>query len=506
MPHGSRTLFHALIACAGLAINAWSQSPAEAGAPPAVPREMRAIWIATVDNMDWPSRAGLPTEQQKSELVAILDKAAELRMNAVILQVRPEADALYASKLEPWSEYLTGTMGRAPDPYYDPLTFAIAESHKRGLELHVWINPYRARYSKTRPASKDHISRAQPKLVRQYGSYLWMDPGDPAVRERTKRVVYDLVRRYDIDGVHMDDYFYPYRERKRGRDIPFPDATTYARYHKKGGTLGRDDWRRENVNLLVHELYDGIHDVKPWVRFGVSPFGIWRPGNPLSVRGLDQYTEIYADAKKWWNQGWVDYLVPQLYWSVDKPQQRYDLLLAWWAQQNTKGRHLWPGNYTGKVAFTNSAAWRTDEVLEQIRLTRAQPGASGNVHFSAKVFMQNPDNLDGRLRHEAYAQAALPPASTWLPGSNLPAPQITPRVEPSTGDRYVDFRPASATIPSLWVVQIRGVSGWTTEILPGSYRGALFAARGAAVPLDVRVSGVDRVGNLSPAARFIPVR
>ena len=467
---------------------------------------MRAVWIATVDNMDWPSRAGLTSDQQKSELLAIFDKVAELRMNAVILQVRPGADAFYASKLEPWSEYLTGVMGKAPDPFYDPLTFAVAEAHKRALELHVWINPYRARYSKTRPASRDHISRTNPGLVRPYGSYLWMDPGDPAVRERTKRVVYDLVQRYDIDGVHMDDYFYPYRERKRGREIPFPDASTYARYRKRGGTLDRDDWRRENVNLLVHELSDGIHDVKPWVRFGVSPFGIWRPGNPSSVRGLDQYSEIYADAKKWWNAGWVDYLVPQLYWSVDKPQQRYDLLLEWWAQQNTKHRHLWPGNYTGKVGFTNSAAWRTDEIIEQIRLTRAQPGATGNVHFSAKVFMQDPDNLDGRLRHEVYAQAALPPASTWLPGSNLSAPVVTARLDQSSGDRYVAFRPSGAAIPSLWVVQIRGLSGWTTEILPSSYRGALIAARGAAVPLDVLVSGVDRVGNLSPAARFIPVR
>jgi len=224
------------------------------------------------------------------------------------------------------------------------------------------------------------------------------------------------------------------------------------------------------------------------------------------VRGLDQYTEIYADAKKWWNEGWVDYLVPQLYWSVDKPQQRYDLLLEWWAQQNAKGRHLWPGNYTGKVAFTNSAAWRTDEIMEQIRLTRAQPGATGNVHFSAKVLMQNPDNLDGRLRHDAYPQAALPPASTWLPGSNLPAPVGTTHVEQSSGDRYVDFRPSSGTVPSLWVIQVRGATGWSTEILPGGYRGAVIATRGGALPLDVRVSGVDRVGNLSPAARIIPAR
>ena len=331
--------------------------------PPPIARELRAVWIATVDNIDWPSRQGLSTAEQQRDMIGILDRLVELRMNAVIFQVRPAADALYDSRLEPWSEYLSGQMGRAPQPFYDPLAFTVAEAHKRGLELHVWINPYRSRYSMKKPAASNHISRTHPRLVHKYGPYEWMDPGEPAVRKQTEDVVLDLVRRYDIDGVHMDDYFYPYPETRRVRrkvnEIPFPDEATYRRYTRGGGTLSRDDWRRHNVDLLVKELYDGVHAVKPWIKFGVSPFGIWRPGHPASVRGLDQYAVLYADAKKWLNEGWVDYLTPQLYWAADKPEQRYDQLLKWWVGENLMGRHIWPGNYTGKVAFTNPSGAQT---------------------------------------------------------------------------------------------------------------------------------------------------
>ncbi|MEO8334167.1 MAG: family 10 glycosylhydrolase [bacterium] len=476
--------------------------------PPPVAREFRAVWVATVDNMDWPSRAGLSTAAQQREMIAILDKLVEVHMNAIILQVRPAADALYDSKIEPWSEYLTGKMGKAPDPYYDPLAFTILEAHRRGLELHVWINPYRARYSRTRPASANHISRTNPSLVRNYGPYVWMDPGNPAVRERTRRVVLDLVKRYDIDGVHMDDYFYPYPETHRVKrklsEIPFPDNSTYAKYRKDGGRLARDDWRRQNVNLLVKELYDAIHEVKPQVRFGVSPFGIWRPGSPPSVRGLDQYAVLYADAKKWFNEGWVDYMTPQLYWSVDKPQQRYDHLLEWWVQQNTFGRHLWPGNYTSKVGFTNSAKWSTDEILEQIRLTRAQPGATGNVHFSAEVFKKNPDNLNERLVREAYAMPALVPASTWLPSTAMTAPSVAARIDITTSERVLDMGlgTLSSKLPWLYTVQVRTNAGWWTAIVPGTQRVFTIGTPGSVPPLDVRVRAVDRVGNLSPENRL----
>ena len=476
--------------------------------PPQIARELRAVWIATVDNIDWPSRQGLSTAEQQREMISILDRLVELRMNAVIFQVRPAADALYDSRLEPWSEYLSGQMGRAPQPFYDPLAFTVAEAHKRGLELHVWINPYRSRFSMKKPAAPSHVSRTHPTLVHRYGPYEWMDPGEPAVRKRTEDVVLDLVRRYDIDGVHMDDYFYPYPEthrvRRKVKEIPFPDDATYQRYRRGGGSLSRDDWRRHNVDLLVKELYDGVHAVKPWVRFGVSPFGIWRPGHPESVRGLDQYAVLYADAKKWLNEGWVDYLTPQLYWAVDTPEQRYDLLLRWWVGENLMGRHIWPGNYTGKVAFTNASAWRTDEILQQIRLTRAQPGATGNVHFSMKVLQQDPDQLVERLQREAYAIPALVPASRWLPSSGYSAPVVATRIDARSGDRVVDLSLAKAVPngPWLWTIQTRTDAGWRTEIVPGAERTHIVAPRGSAQPMDMRVRAVDRVGNASAETRL----
>jgi uncharacterized lipoprotein YddW (UPF0748 family) len=446
-------------------------------------------------------------------MVAILDRLVQLRMNAVVLQVRPAADALYQSSLEPWSDFLTGEMGRAPDPFYDPLTFATDEAHKRGLEMHVWINPYRAKHPATKTVAPSHISRANPELVRKYGSFLWMDPGDPAVRKRTTDVVLDLVRRYDIDGVHMDDYFYPYPETRKGREIEFPDDATYRRYRRGGGTLARDDWRRQNVDLLVKELNDSIHAAKPYVRFGISPFGIWRPGYPASVRGLDQYAKLYADARKWLNEGWVDYFTPQLYWAVDRPEQSYVELLRWWSEQNLKGRNLWPGNYTGKVGFTNAQAWRTDEIVEQIRLTRAQPGATGNVHFNMKVFLDNPDNLNERLMREVYTAPALVPASPWL-DQRVPArPVIALRTDSVSGGVVLDLKPGADTTttvgglpvaraPWLWVVQARTDTGWTTQMIPGTEQRRVLAPRGTAAPSDVRVIAVDRVGNAGPAARL----
>ena len=485
-------------------------------APPPIMREMRGVWVATVGNMDWPSHKGLPSGRQQAELVAILDKMVQLHMNAMVLQVRPAADALYSSTIEPWSDVLTGTMGRPPEPSYDPLSFAIAEAHKRGIELHVWINPYRAKDPSTRSVSANHISRTNPSLVRKYGPFLWLDPGDPRVRHLTTRVVLDLVRRYDVDAVHMDDYFYPYKEVRRGRELDFPDASTWRAYRRGGGKLSRDDWRRENVNLLVKDLYKSVHDVKPWVRFGISPFGIWRPGNPPSVRGLDQYSQLYADARKWLREGWVDYFTPQLYWSIDRPQQSYVELLRWWTEQNVHGRNVWPGNYTGKVAFTNAQRFTTDEILNQIRLTRAQPGATGNVHFSSSVFMQDPDQLDERLLSDVYDSPALVPASPWLDRSIPARPILTPRTDPATGDRLIDLRsgsdePAkpgvtvSTTVPpSLWAVQLRGVTGWTTSIIPGTQRTITLATRGGPLPLDVRVVAVNRVGTAGPAARLVP--
>jgi uncharacterized lipoprotein YddW (UPF0748 family) len=336
-----------LAACIGLAADAQSvNAQSDQTMPiPSPQREFRGVWVATVDNIDWPSRSGLPVEQQKAELLAILDRCSALNMNAVVFQVRPSCDALYSSKLEPWSEYLTGADGKAPVPFYDPLAFAVEEAHRRGLELHAWFNPYRARHfvAKSQP-SPLHVSRSKPHLVRQYGRYLWLDPSMKEAQDHSIAVIRDVVRRYDIDGVHLDDYFYPYKEKDaEGKEISFPDDASYAKYLAGGGRLESDDWRRENVNVFVKRLYDMVKSEKRWVKFGISPFGIWRPGYPPQIQGFDQYAQLYADARKWLVEGWVDYYTPQLYWRIEQKAQSYPVLLQWWVEQNIQKRNMWPG-------------------------------------------------------------------------------------------------------------------------------------------------------------------
>lgn len=489
---------------------------------PTIAREFRGVWVASVDNIDWPSRSDLSPCDQQAELITLLDRAAALRLNAVILQVRPAADALYASKLEPWSEYLTGVQGRAPSPWYDPLAFAVKEAHARGLELHAWFNPYRARQSRAKsPLSKSHVSRTMPSLVKKYGPYLWMDPGEPAVRRQTLRVVLDVVRRYDIDGVHLDDYFYPYQEYdRRGRVIDFPDARSWKRYRRNGGTLARADWRRRNVDQLIRELYAGIHEVKPWVKFGISPFGIWRPGKPEQVTGYDAYDRLYADSRKWLLKGWADYFTPQLYWPIAQLPQSYPTLLEWWVAQNAKGRHIWAGNYTNKVGTSRDQGWPASEVLNQIMLTRAQPGATGNVHFSMAAFLADSDSLGTRLISGLYAEPALVPESPWLgaaaPGRPTirlrPAPRLALQSAVDTMFRadsqsaasalaplVVLLEPAKKSVPNLWTVRSLGADAlWTVAILPGS------ASEVVLPPLtrDVVVTAVSRTGVESLPARL----
>ena len=469
---------------------------------PALAREFRAVWVASVSNIDWPSRPGLSTQEQQQELIALMDRAAALNLNAVIFQVRPAADALYASALEPWSEYLTGVQGEAPKPFWDPLAFAVAEAHARGLELHAWFNPYRARQSGARSApAASHVSVRRPELVKTYGPYLWMDPGEPAVREQSLRVVMDVVRRYDVDGIHIDDYFYPYkvRDTARGGNLEFPDEPSWQRYRQGGGKLSRDDWRRRNVDLFVETAYRQIKQAKPWVKFGISPFGIWRPGYPESVRGLDAYTELYADSRKWVREGWLDYNTPQLYWPVDRPQQGYVALMRWWAQQNVKGRHLWPGNFTSRVGGAGESGWRLGELLEQIRLTRADSSATGNVHFSARALMRNPEGLSDVLETITYATPALVPASPWLDRTAPVAPAVAVRPDSTRGGATLTLTPASQASPFLWAVRARYGEEWRTEIVPGAVRRHHLAPLGLTDRPDVIVvNAIDRVGNASP--------
>jgi uncharacterized lipoprotein YddW (UPF0748 family) len=434
--------------CFGIAAVAWlaarslgagfAPSPVQ---PPPVPREFRGVWIASVKNIDWPSKPGLGAALQKAELIAILDRCVQLRLNAVFLQVRPACDALYESKLEPWSEYLTGTMGRSPG--YDPLTFAVEEAHRRGLELHAWMNPFRARHaSSTAAFALNHISQTRPALVKNYGKSLWLDPGEREVQEHSLRVVRDVVTRYDVDGLHFDDYFYPYDEKDRqGKVLPFPDSTSWSRYQSAGGQLTREDWRRENVNTFIRRARDTIHGQKSWVRFGVSPFGIWRPGFPAGVKGLDAYDKLFADSRRWLAEGWVDYLVPQLYWSASAPQQSFPALLRWWTERNPRGRQVWAG-----LSHRHSA----DEIVRQIRLARQQPGAGGHVHWSMKSLLPNSKGTTDALVREVYSEPALAPAWPWLDASPPPAPGVnltTDAVSAAFGKRK-SSRPGRTVVPS----------------------------------------------------------
>lgn len=468
--------------------------------PPPVRREFRAAWVATVSNIDWPSKPGLSTAEQQAELKSLLDDAVRLNLNAIVLQVRTCCDALYQSNLEPWSEYLTGKMGQAPKPFYDPLEFAVEEAHKRGIELHAWFNPYRARFAGAKsPASKDHISVARPELVKKYGDYLWMDPGEPDGREHTLAVVRDVVKRYDIDGVHMDDYFYPYPvEDNEKKKVPFPDNPSWEKAQAAGNKLDRNDWRRDNNNQLVLRMNEEIKKIKPWVKFGISPFGIGRPGKPAQIKGFDQYESLYADAEKWFTEGWVDYLTPQLYWRIGPPDQSYPALLEWWHQQNKAQRHLWPGNYTSRLLNNEKNAWPTDEVIAQIWVTRAQAGATGNVHFSMKPLSRNAEGIADALIAGPYQEDAIVPESPWLSKSVEPlaAPKIT--VKKNRGAWVVRRDDNNGVPPWLWVVRTKHDGRWRVEVLPcAEVEYLLDSVSKDESPGAVAVSVVNRIGQES---------
>ena len=463
--------------------------------PPSVPREFRGLWIATVKNIDWPSRPGLPVAEQKAELRSLLDRARQLHFNAVLLQVRPSCDALYASKFEPWSEYLTGQMGQPPEPFYDPLAFAVQEAHQRGIELHAWFNPYRARHSVAfSPASSDHISRTRPHLVKAYGKSLWLDPGEREVQEHSLNVVLDVVRRYDIDGVHFDDYFYPYPEKDaKGHPLPFPDATSWRRYHEGGGKLGREDWRRENVNLFIVRVSQSIKALKPWVKFGIAPFGIWRPGQPPQVKGLDAYDTLYADSRKWLREGWVDYLAPQLYWGEERRETSFRALVEWWTGENVHHRYVWPGLDISRVGRSRGP----EEIVSQVRLTRDQSGSAGNIHWGADRLIKNQQGLADVLVKQVYASPALVPAMPWLSNQTPGRPEISASQNPA-GEVKVVCKPTGAEPIGWWLVQTRNGGAWKVEVRPGFQSEEAILLRGK--PDAIGVSAVDRFGNASAAA------
>ena len=467
-------------------------------AAPALPREFRAAWVATVANIDWPSRPGLPTAVQRAEMITLLDLAQAIGLNALVLQVRPAADAIYPSTLEPWSEYLTGASGRAPDEAWDPLAEWVDGAHARGLELHAWFNPYRARHpsAQTAPAAT-HVSNTDPAIVKAYGDWLWMDPGEPHAAQRMVDVVLDVLQRYDIDGVHIDDYFYPYPVKgPQGLDLPFPDEPSWQRYLASGGRLARDDWRRDNVDRLIERLYREIHATKPWVRFGVSPFGLPRPDRrPAGISGFSQYDTLYADVERWWQQGWMDYLAPQLYWPIGQAAQAFEVLLQVWRAGNEQQRHLWPGLFTSRLGAERNA-YDAAEVLAQVQRTRRVDASDdGHLHFSMAALLGNRDGIADRLRAGPYAQPALTPVTPWLaePKPQPPAFEWHRRIggSPELHVRQGDGPPLRQAV--LWH---RQAGFWSWQALPLPAQGAFAPAAGADRLL---LLGIGRSGLESPA-------
>lgn len=451
-------------------------------------REFRGAWIAVVHNLDWPSSPGLSVRAQQAELTALLDKAVSLNLNAIVFQVRPEGDAVYSSSIEPWSPYLSGSMGVSPG--YDPLAFAVKEAHRRGLELHAWFNPFRALAGNDYRASSTHAAREHPEYVRPYGSQRWLDPGEPWVRERALTVIRDVVRRYDVDGVHIDDYFYPYPNKdKSGNKIPFDDQASYARY---GGGQKRDDWRRANVNNFVRSFYSIVKTEKPWVKVGISPFGIWRPGVPSGIEArLDAYQDIAADSASWLRNGWCDYFSPQLYWRIDPPEQSFSALLRWWHGQNNLGRHVWPGISTERIHSSDDPGRPAGEILRQAELARsmAAPGEGGHIHWSIKALRQNRDGVDQLLMRGPYAEKALIPASPWL-GRAAPA---APHVKVAEEGKGLVLTWTPDVVSRWWAVQIKNGDRWSLwAVQEGSENRVSIPT----APTAVAVRGVSATGVL----------
>ncbi len=468
---------------------------------PQVQREFRAAWIATVANINWPSKPDLAVETQKQEAIALLDFLKSNNFNAAVLQVRPQADALYKSDIEPWSYFLTGKQGKAPEPFYDPLEFWVKEAHSRGIELHVWLNPYRAHHKAGEAVSDLSVVKKHPELVLFLKEgYWWMDPAMQEVQDITNNVVMDLVNRYDIDGVHMDDYFYPYPSYNNGVD--FPDTASWAAYQRSSGKLSRGDWRRDAVNKLVERLYKNIKAQKPWVKFGLSPFGIWRPGYPESVSGFDQYEQLYADARLWLNKGWIDYFTPQLYWPVNSYTQSFPALLGWWAGENKMNRHLWPGISVSRDSSNKSL----DETINQIMIDRGmQPQSKGVVHWSISSLTKNP-RLADTLMKTVYKKQALVPASPWLDKEAPAAPAVT--VSEQSGQHQISWSHSNQGDVFQWVLYYRYGNNWSYKILNNTDRNTVLPTttgegNNQSKLNTVIVSAVDRTGNESVKTEII---
>ena len=375
--------------------------------------EFRGVWVATVENIDFPSSRNLSTQQQKDQFIKLLEMHKRNGMNALIVQIRPASDAFYPSQYEPWSEYLTGKQGQPPSPYYDPLEFMITETHKRGMEFHAWMNPYRAEFRVGKSSiSPNHITKLHPEWFITYGNTKYFDPGNKDAQAFVVNVVRDVVRRYDVDAIHFDDYFYPYKI--AGKD--FNDAASYKKY---GNGLSLDDWRRSNVDSIIVHLSKAIKEENPYCQFGISPFGVWRnidkdPDGSNTKAGVTNYDDLYADILLWLKMKWIDYVVPQLYWEVSQKVVGFKVLTDWWAR-HTYGRQLYIGHGIYRALEAKSYAWKNKlELPDQIQFLRKYPQVQGSVFFSSATFASNPNGWSDTLRNNYYKYPAIPPPMPWI--------------------------------------------------------------------------------------------
>lgn len=375
--------------------------------------EFRGVWIATVTNIDWPSKKGLPVAAQKLEFINLLDRLQQIGINAVVVQIRPSADAFYNSSYEPWSEYLTGVQGEAPSPYYDPMQFMIDEAHKRGMEFHAWINPYRAVFDiKTSSISKTHVTRVHKDWFITYGNKKYFNPGLPAVMRYVNNIVKDILTRYDVDGIHMDDYFYPYRI--SGKE--FPDLATFNKY---GKGMTRDEWRRSNCDSIIKMIHETVLETKPMVKFGVSPFGVWRnktqdEDGSNTQAGQTNYDDLYADILLWLKNDWIDYVAPQLYWEIGHKLCDYNTLLDWWADHSF-GKDVYIGHGIYRTVENPTAAWRNPKELpNELNYLRQNNNIQGSIYFSATNLLSNPNGWADTLENDFYKTPALIPPMWWI--------------------------------------------------------------------------------------------
>lgn len=406
----------------------------------------------------------------------MLDQMARLNLNAIIFQVRPHADALYRSSLEPWSPWLSGTMGRSPG--YDPLAYCIAQAHARGIEVHAWFNPFRALPNASMPTSSKHVARTHPSVIRKFKNYKWMDPSSSFTRQRALSVILDVTRRYDIDGIHIDDYFYPYPDvDKNGRaKQQFPDGKSASQ-------------RRSYVDSFVRDMYTSVKKTKPWVRVGISPFGIWKPGVPSgTTASINAYEHLAADSRKWLANGWCDYMSPQLYWRIAGPQS-YSRLLNWWRAQSS--RPVWPGIATSRINSSEDPGRPASEIVNQVQLSRTiGRNYAGHVHWSMKSLKQNRGGISSLLTKQSYTTPALVPPMPWM-SKTLPP---TPQAQAVTSRGGVNLRWTAVKSSAKYAVQARYGRNWfTVKVVPGAVTQLLLKGS----PDAIAVSSVDRYGNTS---------